>query len=95
MKNDYAIKVIHHNRCVVIPAEQLVQAGISKGDYVVVRVFGDRLCIEKARLVLDEPAANDKLDGVLSQIPNMTAAQLGEVGRACANQFEALELSRR
>lgn len=56
MKNDFAIKMIHHNRCVVIPAEQLAMAGIRKGDYVTVRTFGEKLCIEKAKIVLDEPA---------------------------------------
>ena len=50
MHQDYAIKTIHHNRCVVIPIEQLVQAGITKGDYVSLRVEGSKVVIEKAHL---------------------------------------------
>ena len=46
----YDIKQIHHNRCVVIPAEQLALAGIAKGDYVTVTAEGGELRIKKARL---------------------------------------------
>jgi len=35
MKDKYDIKTIYHNRCVVIPAEQLAVAGIDKGDYAI------------------------------------------------------------
>ena len=50
MHQDYAIKTIHHNRCVVIPIEHLVQAGIARGDYVSLHVEGSKVVIEKARL---------------------------------------------
>jgi bifunctional DNA-binding transcriptional regulator/antitoxin component of YhaV-PrlF toxin-antitoxin module len=46
----YDIKTILHNRCVVIPTEQLVRAGIAKGDYVTVRAEGDELRIKKLKL---------------------------------------------
>jgi antitoxin component of MazEF toxin-antitoxin module len=50
MQDKYDIKTIHHNRCVVIPAEQLGMAGISKGDYVTVRTVGSEIRIQRARL---------------------------------------------
>jgi len=50
MQEKYDIKAIHHNRCVVIPAEQLAIAGISKGDYVTVRACGDEIRIRKVKL---------------------------------------------
>jgi bifunctional DNA-binding transcriptional regulator/antitoxin component of YhaV-PrlF toxin-antitoxin module len=46
----YDIKTVLHNRCVVIPTEQLVRAGIAKGDYVTVRAEGDEIRIKKVRL---------------------------------------------
>ena len=50
MQNKYDIKTIHHNRCVVIPAEQLAVAGIAKGDYVTVKVSGDEIRLKKVKL---------------------------------------------
>ena len=50
MKDKYDIKTIYHNRCVVIPAEQLAVAGIEKGDYVTVKVCGDEIRIRKVKL---------------------------------------------
>lgn len=50
MHEKYDIKTIYHNRCVVIPAEQLALAGISKGDYVTVRADGDEIRIKKVKL---------------------------------------------
>jgi len=46
----YDIKTVHHNRCVVIPAEQLAVAGIAKGDYVTVQVNGDEIRLKKVKL---------------------------------------------
>ena len=46
----YEIKQIHHNRCVVIPAEHLALAGIEKGGYVTVKVEGNEIRIEKVKL---------------------------------------------
>ena len=59
MSNKYEIKRIHHNRCVVIPAEHLALAGIEKGSYVTVKVDSDEIRIRKMRLCLhpDEPLA--------------------------------------
>ncbi len=50
MQEKYDIKTVHHNRCVVIPAEQLAVAGIAKGDYVTVKVDGDEIHIKKLKL---------------------------------------------
>ncbi len=50
MQNPIDIKTVHHNRCVVIPAEQLAIAGIAKGDYVTVKVEGGEIRIKKAKL---------------------------------------------
>ncbi len=50
MQEKYNIKTVHHNRCVVIPAEQLAVAGIAKGDYVTVKVDGDEIHIKKLKL---------------------------------------------
>ena len=50
MKEKYDIKTIYHNRCVVIPAEQLAVVGIEKGDYVTVKVSGDEIRIKKVKL---------------------------------------------
>ena len=50
MQEKYDIKTVHHNRCVVIPAEQLAIAGIAKGDYVTVKVDGDEIHIKKLKL---------------------------------------------
>ena len=50
MKGKYDIKTIYHNRCVVIPAEQLAVAGIEKGAYVTVRVIGNEIRIKKVKL---------------------------------------------
>ncbi len=50
MQEKYDIKTVHHNRCVVIPAEQLAVAGIAKGDYVTVKVDGDEIRIKKLKL---------------------------------------------
>ena len=50
MHEKYDIKTVHHNRCVVIPAEQLAVAGIAKGDYVTVKVDGDEIRIKKLKL---------------------------------------------
>ena len=57
MQQQYEIKQIHHNRCVVIPAEHLALAGIHKGAYVTVKVEGDEIRIRKMRPCLhpDEP----------------------------------------
>lgn len=94
MKNRYEIKMVHHNRCVVIPAEQLARAGLEKGDYVTLRVAGDSISIRKARLIEDDTHDDSRMEYLLAQIQHMNPAQLGAVGRACANQFEALETSR-
>ena len=58
MREKYDIKTIHHNRCVVIPAEQLAVAGIYKGDYVTVKVSGDEIRIKKVKLC-KRPACSD------------------------------------
>jgi bifunctional DNA-binding transcriptional regulator/antitoxin component of YhaV-PrlF toxin-antitoxin module len=50
MQEKYDIKTVHHNRCVVIPAEQLALAGIAKGDYVTVMADGDEIRIKKLKL---------------------------------------------
>jgi bifunctional DNA-binding transcriptional regulator/antitoxin component of YhaV-PrlF toxin-antitoxin module len=47
MLEKYKIKQVHHNRCVVIPAEHLALAGIDKGGYVAVMVDGDEIRIRK------------------------------------------------
>jgi len=94
MKKRYEIKMIHHNRCVVIPAEQLVQAGLEKGDYVTLRVAGDSISIRKARLIEDDTHDDAKMEYMLAQIAHMNGPQLGAVGRACAKQFEELDASR-
>jgi len=57
MKDKYDIKTIYHNRCVVIPAEQLAVAGIDKGDYVTVTVIGDEIRIKKVKLC-ERPCSN-------------------------------------
>jgi len=93
MNQKLVIKQVYHNRCVVIPTEHLVMAGIEKGDYVRLEAYGDSISISKARLIGDETHDEAKVENLLAQIPHMTAAQLGAVGRACANQFEVLEKS--
>ena len=50
MSDKYEIKRIHHNRCVVIPAEHLALAGIEKGSYVTVKVEGNEIRIKGVRL---------------------------------------------
>ena len=47
---DLVIKTVYHNRTVVLPAEQLALSGISKGDYVIVKVAGDEIHIKKVKL---------------------------------------------
>ena len=59
---EYDIKTIHHNRCVVIPAEQLAVAGIAKGDYVTVTVNGDEIRIKKIKLC-ERPYCNEHCGG--------------------------------
>ena len=49
MQEKYEIKQVHHNRCVVIPAEHLALAGIDKGSYVTVKVDGDTIRIQRMR----------------------------------------------
>jgi bifunctional DNA-binding transcriptional regulator/antitoxin component of YhaV-PrlF toxin-antitoxin module len=50
MQEKYEIKQIHHNRCVVIPAEHLALAGIDKGGYVTVKVEGGEIRLQKVNL---------------------------------------------
>ena len=50
MQQQYEIKQVHHNRCVVIPAEHLALAGINKGSYVTVKVDGDEIRLQKVTL---------------------------------------------
>jgi bifunctional DNA-binding transcriptional regulator/antitoxin component of YhaV-PrlF toxin-antitoxin module len=50
MPEKYEIKQIHHNRCVVIPAEHLALAGIDKGGYVTVKVEGGEIRLQKVKL---------------------------------------------
>ena len=61
MQDKYDIKAIHHNRCVVIPAEQLALAGIDKGDYVTVRTIGSEIRIKKVKLC--QLTMNQKCEG--------------------------------
>jgi len=63
MQNKYDIKTIHHNRCVVIPAEQMAVAGIAKGDYVTVTVSGDEIRLKKIRLC-DQHHCDEHCGGV-------------------------------
>ena len=62
MKEKFDIKTVHHNRCVVIPAEQLALTGIARGDYVTMKVCGDEIRLKKVKLC-EHPYCNEHCGG--------------------------------
>mgnify|MGYP003623635249 CR=1 FL=1 len=70
MSNPIIAKV-YHNRCVLLDADYLAQAGIRKNDKVSVRVDGDAIVIRKAHVV-DSSLTSDEVNHILSKfgLPN-------------------------
>lgn len=86
--NQPVISKVYHNRCVLLDADQMAQAGITKNSQVSVSVNGDTIMIRKA-IVLDSGQQEQALmDCLVSFIRTMTPEQIGMVKNAVCLQPE-------
>jgi len=74
--NKPVIGKVYHNRCVLLDAEHLSQAGIAKNDQVTLRVSGDAIIIRKAHVVDTEQCEKVIMDCLVSFIRTMSPDQV-------------------